>query len=146
MSFWVFEHPKPESEHWEIHPQERNWLSVNSVVVFGVFFFFFLSYSDVHKMEKEQEVERERDRARSTKIFDPKFTFNDPPPKVRMLQKACLRVALVCVLKCCLYHSNLSLRGCSRAVSGTRSVSACTCRCSNKYSLVPLRGSRLTLT
>ncbi|XP_074471031.1 protein tyrosine kinase 2 beta, b isoform X2 [Sebastes fasciatus] len=37
--------------------------------------------SDVHKMEKEQEVERERDRARSTKYFDPKFNFNEPPPK-----------------------------------------------------------------
>ncbi|KAM8726490.1 protein tyrosine kinase 2 beta, b isoform 2-T5 [Acanthopagrus schlegelii] len=37
--------------------------------------------SDVHKMEKEQEVERERDRARSTKFFDPKFNFNEPPPK-----------------------------------------------------------------
>ncbi|XP_040016606.2 protein tyrosine kinase 2 beta, b [Gasterosteus aculeatus] len=37
--------------------------------------------SDVHNMEKEQEVERERDRARSTKIFDPKFNFNEPPPK-----------------------------------------------------------------
>lgn len=33
-------------------------------------------------MEKEQEVERERDRARSTKFFDPKFNFNEPPPKV----------------------------------------------------------------
>ncbi|XP_040919810.1 protein tyrosine kinase 2 beta, b isoform X2 [Toxotes jaculatrix] len=37
--------------------------------------------SDVHKMEKEQEVERERDRSRSTKYFDPKFNFNEPPPK-----------------------------------------------------------------
>ncbi|KAF3849818.1 hypothetical protein F7725_019537 [Dissostichus mawsoni] len=32
-------------------------------------------------MVKEQEVERERDRARSTKLFDPKFNFNEPPPK-----------------------------------------------------------------
>lgn len=40
------------------------------------------SLSDVHKMEKEQEVERERDRARSTKFFDPKFSVNEPPPKV----------------------------------------------------------------
>lgn len=42
----------------------------------------FFSYSDVQKMEKEQEAERERDRARSTKFFDPKFNFNEPPPKV----------------------------------------------------------------
>lgn len=28
-------------------------------------------------------MERERDRARSTKFFDPKFNFNEPPPKVR---------------------------------------------------------------
>lgn len=34
-------------------------------------------------MEKEQEVERERDRARSTRFFDSKLAFNDPPPKVR---------------------------------------------------------------
>lgn len=47
-----------------------------------------LDASDVHKMEKEQEVERERDRARSTKFFDPKFNFNEPPPKVGMLQTA----------------------------------------------------------
>lgn len=38
--------------------------------------------SDVHKMEKEQEAEKERDRMRSTKIFDPKFSINEPPPKV----------------------------------------------------------------
>ncbi|KAG9334116.1 hypothetical protein JZ751_009151 [Albula glossodonta] len=37
--------------------------------------------SEVHKMEKEQEVEMQRDRARSTRFFDPKFTFNEPPPK-----------------------------------------------------------------
>ncbi|KAM6992551.1 protein tyrosine kinase 2 beta, b [Tautogolabrus adspersus] len=37
--------------------------------------------SDVHKMEKEQEVERERDRTRSVKYFEPKFNFNEPPPK-----------------------------------------------------------------
>lgn len=38
-------------------------------------------------MEKEQEVERERDRARSTKFFEPKFSFSEPPPKVgRTLQ------------------------------------------------------------
>lgn len=34
-------------------------------------------------MEKEQEVERERDRARSTRFFDSKLNFNEPPPKVR---------------------------------------------------------------
>lgn len=33
-------------------------------------------------MEKEQEVERERDRARSTRFFDSKVNFNEPPPKV----------------------------------------------------------------
>lgn len=33
-------------------------------------------------MEKEQEVERERDRARSTKFFDSKLNFSEPPPKV----------------------------------------------------------------
>uniref|UniRef100_A0A8C5E8M7 non-specific protein-tyrosine kinase n=1 Tax=Gouania willdenowi TaxID=441366 RepID=A0A8C5E8M7_GOUWI len=38
--------------------------------------------SDVNKMEKEQEMERERDRVRSTKYFEPKFNFNEPPPKV----------------------------------------------------------------
>lgn len=27
-------------------------------------------------------MERERDRARATKFFDPKFTVNEPPPKV----------------------------------------------------------------
>uniref|UniRef100_A0A8C9T9R2 Protein tyrosine kinase 2 beta, a n=1 Tax=Scleropages formosus TaxID=113540 RepID=A0A8C9T9R2_SCLFO len=37
--------------------------------------------SDVHKMEKEQEAEQQRDRFRATKTFDPKFTFNEPPPK-----------------------------------------------------------------
>lgn len=43
----------------------------------------FPSHSDVQKMEKEQELERERDRARATKLFEPKFNFNEPPPKVR---------------------------------------------------------------
>ncbi|KAJ8008671.1 hypothetical protein DPEC_G00080840 [Dallia pectoralis] len=37
--------------------------------------------SDVHKMEQEQEIERGRDRQRSTKFFDPKINFNEPPPK-----------------------------------------------------------------
>ncbi|KAG7461057.1 hypothetical protein MATL_G00205500 [Megalops atlanticus] len=37
--------------------------------------------SEVHKMEKEQEAEMQRDRERSTRFFDPKFTFNEPPPK-----------------------------------------------------------------
>ncbi|KAM9704204.1 protein tyrosine kinase 2 beta, b isoform 1-T2 [Menidia menidia] len=40
-----------------------------------------LKISDVLKMEKELDVERERDRARSTKYFEPKFNFTEPPPK-----------------------------------------------------------------
>ncbi|XP_074541463.1 protein tyrosine kinase 2 beta, b isoform X2 [Halichoeres trimaculatus] len=55
---------------WSYDPQERP--NFTELVV---------KISDVHKMEKEQEVERERDRARSTKYFDPKFNFNEPPPK-----------------------------------------------------------------
>uniref|UniRef100_A0A3B4AYC8 non-specific protein-tyrosine kinase n=1 Tax=Periophthalmus magnuspinnatus TaxID=409849 RepID=A0A3B4AYC8_9GOBI len=43
---------------------------------------------DVHKMEKEQEVERERDKARSTKFFDTKFNFNEPPPKPSRVKPA----------------------------------------------------------
>ncbi|XP_072217969.1 protein tyrosine kinase 2 beta, b [Leuresthes tenuis] len=42
--------------------------------------------SDVQKMEKEQDVERERDRARSTKYFEPKFNFTEPPPKPSRLK------------------------------------------------------------
>uniref|UniRef100_A0A6Q2ZCU6 non-specific protein-tyrosine kinase n=1 Tax=Esox lucius TaxID=8010 RepID=A0A6Q2ZCU6_ESOLU len=38
-------------------------------------------HSDVHKMEQEQEIERGRDRQRSTKFFDTKINFNEPPPK-----------------------------------------------------------------
>ncbi|XP_030261266.1 protein tyrosine kinase 2 beta, b isoform X3 [Sparus aurata] len=55
---------------WSYDPRERP--NFTELVV---------KISDVHKMEKEQEVERERDRARSTKFFDPKFNFNEPPPK-----------------------------------------------------------------
>ncbi|XP_075940638.1 protein tyrosine kinase 2 beta, b isoform X1 [Anarhichas minor] len=55
---------------WSYDPRERP--SFTELVV---------KISDVHKMEEEQEVERERDRARSTKIFDTKFNFNEPPPK-----------------------------------------------------------------
>lgn len=40
-------------------------------------------------MEKEQEMERERDKARSTKLFDAKLSFNEPPPKVRLPVKSC---------------------------------------------------------
>ncbi|XP_054474830.1 protein tyrosine kinase 2 beta, b isoform X2 [Anoplopoma fimbria] len=60
---------------WSYDPRERP--SFTELVV---------KISDVHKMEKEQEVERERDRARSTKIFDPKFNFNEPPPKPSRMQ------------------------------------------------------------
>ncbi|XP_031726153.1 protein tyrosine kinase 2 beta, b isoform X1 [Anarrhichthys ocellatus] len=55
---------------WSYDPRERP--SFTELVV---------KISDVHKMEEEQEVERERDRTRSTKIFDTKFNFNEPPPK-----------------------------------------------------------------
>ena len=52
-------------------------------VVFGLPTYLFDPLSDVHKMEIEQDVERQRDRARTTKVFDSKFNFNEPPPKVR---------------------------------------------------------------
>ncbi|XP_044025503.1 protein tyrosine kinase 2 beta, b isoform X2 [Siniperca chuatsi] len=55
---------------WSYDPRERP--NFTELVV---------KISDVHKMEKEQEVERERDRARSTKLFDTKLNFHDPPPK-----------------------------------------------------------------
>ncbi|XP_041661590.1 protein tyrosine kinase 2 beta, b isoform X1 [Cheilinus undulatus] len=55
---------------WSYDPRERP--NFTELVV---------KISDVHRMEKEQEAERERDRARSTKFFDPKFNFNEPPPK-----------------------------------------------------------------
>ncbi|XP_056283389.1 protein tyrosine kinase 2 beta, b isoform X2 [Pseudoliparis swirei] len=55
---------------WSYDPRERP--SFTELVV---------KISDVHKMELEEEVERERDRARSTKIFDAKFNFKEPPPK-----------------------------------------------------------------
>ncbi|XP_072298154.1 protein tyrosine kinase 2 beta, b isoform X3 [Eucyclogobius newberryi] len=72
--------PKPDScppalyslmtRCWSYDPRERP--SFTELVV---------KISDVHKMEKEQEVERERDKARSTKFFDTKLNFNEPPPK-----------------------------------------------------------------
>ncbi|XP_061608991.1 protein tyrosine kinase 2 beta, b isoform X8 [Phyllopteryx taeniolatus] len=55
---------------WSYDPRERP--NFTELVV---------KISDVHKMEKEQEVERKRDRARSTKYFDAKFNFTEPPPK-----------------------------------------------------------------
>ncbi|XP_070781758.1 protein tyrosine kinase 2 beta, b isoform X3 [Enoplosus armatus] len=55
---------------WSYDPRERP--NFTELVV---------KISDVHKMEKEQEVERERDRARSTKLFDTKLNFHEPPPK-----------------------------------------------------------------
>uniref|UniRef100_A0A8C9XEA5 non-specific protein-tyrosine kinase n=1 Tax=Sander lucioperca TaxID=283035 RepID=A0A8C9XEA5_SANLU len=55
---------------WSYDPRERP--NFTELVV---------KISDVHKMEKEQEAERERDRARTTKLFDTKFNFNEPPPK-----------------------------------------------------------------
>ncbi|XP_077591723.1 protein tyrosine kinase 2 beta, b [Stigmatopora nigra] len=55
---------------WSYDPRERP--NFTELVV---------KISDVHKMEKEQEAERERDRARSTKFFDTRFSFAEPPPK-----------------------------------------------------------------
>ncbi|KAF7669171.1 hypothetical protein LDENG_00240950 [Lucifuga dentata] len=55
---------------WSYDPRER-----------PTFTELVIKISDVHKMETEQEVERKRDKARSTKIFDTKFNFNEPPPK-----------------------------------------------------------------
>ncbi|XP_065819695.1 protein tyrosine kinase 2 beta, b isoform X1 [Labrus bergylta] len=55
---------------WSYDPRERP--NFTELVV---------KISDVHKMEKEQEVERERDRTRSVKYLEPKFNFNEPPPK-----------------------------------------------------------------
>ncbi|KAK7906882.1 hypothetical protein WMY93_015494 [Mugilogobius chulae] len=72
--------PKPDScppalyslmtRCWSYDPRER-----------PTFTELVVKISDVHKMEKEQELERERDKARSTKFFDTKFNFNEPPPK-----------------------------------------------------------------
>uniref|UniRef100_A0A665UUA2 non-specific protein-tyrosine kinase n=1 Tax=Echeneis naucrates TaxID=173247 RepID=A0A665UUA2_ECHNA len=56
---------------WSYDPRER-----------PTFTELVVKISDVHKMEKEQELERERDRARATKFFDPKFSLNEPPPKL----------------------------------------------------------------
>ncbi|CAB1339770.1 unnamed protein product [Coregonus sp. 'balchen'] len=55
---------------WSYDPRDRP--SFTELVV---------KISDVHQMEKEQQVERERDRKRSTKFFDTKLNFNEPPPK-----------------------------------------------------------------
>lgn len=55
---------------WSYDPRER-----------PTFTELVVKISDVHKMEKEQEMERERDKARSTKLFDAKLSFNEPPPK-----------------------------------------------------------------
>lgn len=55
---------------WSYDPRER-----------PTFTELVVKISDVHKMEEEQAVERERDKARSTKFFDTKFNFNEPPPK-----------------------------------------------------------------
>ncbi|KAK0135541.1 Protein-tyrosine kinase 2-beta [Merluccius polli] len=72
--------PKPEqcppalyslmTRCWSYDPRER-----------PTFTELVVKISDVHKMEKEQDLERQRDRARSTKCFDSKFNFNEPPPK-----------------------------------------------------------------
>ncbi|XP_046877361.1 protein tyrosine kinase 2 beta, b [Hypomesus transpacificus] len=75
--------PKPEecppalyslmTRCWSYDPQER-----------PTFTELVVKISDVHKMEKEEEVERLRDRARgarTTKLFEPKFTISEPPPK-----------------------------------------------------------------
>uniref|UniRef100_A0AAQ4S8V2 non-specific protein-tyrosine kinase n=1 Tax=Gasterosteus aculeatus aculeatus TaxID=481459 RepID=A0AAQ4S8V2_GASAC len=67
--------------------------------------------SDVHNMEKEQEVERERDRARSTKIFDPKFNFNEPPPKVRIPLKETLCASSPDLASPCDYQSPVDSMG-----------------------------------
>uniref|UniRef100_A0A3B5AZU1 non-specific protein-tyrosine kinase n=1 Tax=Stegastes partitus TaxID=144197 RepID=A0A3B5AZU1_9TELE len=76
---------------WSYDPRER-----------PTFTELVVKISDVHKMEKEQEVERERDRARSTKFFEPKFNFNEPPPKGSekkqinvLFSQACLIVPLL---------------------------------------------------
>uniref|UniRef100_A0A673BTI8 non-specific protein-tyrosine kinase n=1 Tax=Sphaeramia orbicularis TaxID=375764 RepID=A0A673BTI8_9TELE len=55
---------------WSYDPRER-----------PTFTELVIKISDVHKMEKEQETERERDKLRSTKFFDTKFNYNEPPPK-----------------------------------------------------------------
>uniref|UniRef100_A0A673BUP8 non-specific protein-tyrosine kinase n=1 Tax=Sphaeramia orbicularis TaxID=375764 RepID=A0A673BUP8_9TELE len=58
---------------WSYDPRER-----------PTFTELVIKISDVHKMEKEQETERERDKLRSTKFFDTKFNYNEPPPKVSL--------------------------------------------------------------
>ncbi|XP_053743221.1 protein tyrosine kinase 2 beta, b isoform X1 [Synchiropus splendidus] len=75
--------PKPENcppalyslmtRCWSYDPRER-----------PTFTELVVKISDVHKMEKEEEEERGRglrERTRSTKYFEPKFKFDEPPPK-----------------------------------------------------------------
>ncbi|CAL8394077.1 unnamed protein product [Gadus morhua 'NCC'] len=72
--------PKPEqcppalyslmTRCWSYDPRER-----------PTFTDLVIKISDVHNMEIEQDVERQRDRARTTKVFESKFNFNEPPPK-----------------------------------------------------------------
>uniref|UniRef100_A0A8C5B118 non-specific protein-tyrosine kinase n=1 Tax=Gadus morhua TaxID=8049 RepID=A0A8C5B118_GADMO len=73
--------PKPEqcppalyslmTRCWSYDPRER-----------PTFTDLVIKISDVHNMEIEQDVERQRDRARTTKVFESKFNFNEPPPKL----------------------------------------------------------------
>uniref|UniRef100_A0A8C5C6X8 non-specific protein-tyrosine kinase n=1 Tax=Gadus morhua TaxID=8049 RepID=A0A8C5C6X8_GADMO len=73
--------PKPEqcppalyslmTRCWSYDPRER-----------PTFTDLVIKISDVHNMEIEQDVERQRDRARTTKVFESKFNFNEPPPKI----------------------------------------------------------------
>ncbi|XP_017282790.1 protein tyrosine kinase 2 beta, b [Kryptolebias marmoratus] len=62
---------------WSYDPSERP--SFTELVV---------KISDVQKMEKEQDVQREQDRVRSTRYFEPKINFADPPPKPTRLMPA----------------------------------------------------------
>lgn len=72
--------PKPDNCHpalyslmtrcWSYDPRER-----------PTFTELVVKISNVHNMEKELEVERERGKVRSTKYFEPKFNFTEPPPK-----------------------------------------------------------------
>ncbi|CAL8312969.1 unnamed protein product [Lota lota] len=55
---------------WSYDPRER-----------PTFTELVVKISDVHNMEKEQDLERQRDRVRTTKCFDSKIHFSEPPPK-----------------------------------------------------------------
>ncbi|XP_037541768.1 protein tyrosine kinase 2 beta, b [Nematolebias whitei] len=55
---------------WSYDPRER-----------PTFTELVVKISDVHKMEKEQDAQREQDRTRSTRYFEPKINFSEPPPK-----------------------------------------------------------------